>query len=57
MLTFVLDHCEAIDQMYAEKGHGLRKYEMLAEDWAIAGQLRDVLKVSSLTIFSAHLSQ
>jgi hypothetical protein len=47
MLVFALEYRTAIDRMCAEKGNGLRKFEMSGEEWIIAGQLRDVLKVCS----------
>jgi hypothetical protein len=35
----------AIDLMAVEKGYDLQKYKLCDEEWALAGQLRDVLKV------------
>jgi hypothetical protein len=46
MLVFALEYRTAIDQMCSAKVNGLRKYEMSAEEWMIAGQLRNVLKAS-----------
>lgn len=45
MLEFALEYRTAIDQMAAEKGNDLRKYELSDKDWVLAGQLRDALKV------------
>jgi hypothetical protein len=46
MLVFALEYRAAIDQICGTKANGLRKYEISAGEWRIAGQLRDVLKVS-----------
>jgi hypothetical protein len=45
MLEFALEYRTAIDQMAAEKGNDLRKYKLCDEEWALAGKLRDALKV------------
>ena len=45
MLEFALEYRMAIDQMAAEKDNDLRRYELCDEEWALAGQLRDALKV------------
>jgi hypothetical protein len=45
MLDFALGHRTAIDQMAADKSNDLRKYELTGDDWRLATQLRDALKV------------
>jgi hypothetical protein len=45
MLDFALSYRTAIDQMAANKNNDLRKYELTADDWRLATQLRDSLKV------------
>ena len=45
LLRFALEYREAIDQFTADKGNEVREYELDQDEWEIAGQLRDVLKV------------
>jgi hypothetical protein len=47
MLDFALEYQKAIDLMTGGRGNGLRALEMREEEWAIAGQLRKVLKASA----------
>ena len=47
MLDFALSYRTAIDQMAADKNNDLRKYELSEDDWRLATQLRDALKVRS----------
>lgn len=46
MLSVAVKYRSAIDQMTGSRELGLRKYELTEDEWAIATQLRDVLKVS-----------
>ena len=46
MLEFALEFRDALDSITSDKEMKLRKYEMDEEEWEIAQQLRDVLKVS-----------
>lgn len=46
MLEFATRYRLAIDSMTATRDMDLRKYELVPEEWKIAGELRDVLKVS-----------
>jgi len=46
MLDFAVEFREALDTTTGDKEMKLRKYEMDDEEWEIAHQLRDVLKVS-----------
>jgi hypothetical protein len=45
MLNYALEHREAVDAVTQRRDLGLRKYELEDHEWAIAEQLRDVLKV------------
>lgn len=45
MLHSCLEYREAIDQMTGERKFGLRKLEISEEEWDIAQELADVLKV------------
>lgn len=45
MLSVAVKYKAAIDQMTGSRELGLRKYELSEDEWAIATQLRDVLKV------------
>lgn len=45
MLDFALKYRPAIDTMTATRELNLRKYELVAEEWKIAGELRTVLQV------------
>jgi hypothetical protein len=46
MLKYALEHRKALDVVTQRRDLGLRKFELTDEEWDIAGQLRDVLKVS-----------
>jgi exoribonuclease II len=46
MLDFAVEHITAINTITADRDMNLRKYELSEGDWAIARQLRDVLKVT-----------
>ena len=46
MLHFAIEYCEALDAMTGDRDMKLRQYELSEEDWNIATQLCDVLKVS-----------
>jgi len=48
MLDFAVEHIMAINTITADRDMKLRQYELSEGDWAIARQLRDVLKVRSL---------
>ncbi len=49
MLDFAVEHITAINTITADRDMKLRQYELSEGDWAIARQLRDVLKVCSLS--------
>jgi hypothetical protein len=46
MLDFALEHITAIDTITSDRDMKLRQYELSKDDWHMAHQLRDVLKVS-----------
>jgi hypothetical protein len=50
MLWFAVQYREALDIITAEKNLKLRHYELSKEEWDVAEELCDVLKVS-LTLF------
>jgi hypothetical protein len=45
MLSFALKHREALTRMTSEKDNGLREYELTRNEWALAEELEQVLKV------------
>ena len=45
MVVFAIDYRKALDEISGDRELKLRKYELLPEEWEIAKQLRDVLKV------------
>lgn len=47
MLVFFLEYREAIDTLTGDRKLGLRKYEISEEEWKVAGDLCNVLKVSA----------
>ncbi|KAJ8579264.1 hypothetical protein M405DRAFT_754714, partial [Rhizopogon salebrosus TDB-379] len=48
MLKYALEHRKAVDVVTQRRDLGLRKFELTDEEWEIAGQLRDVLKDTTL---------
>ncbi|KAG2144435.1 uncharacterized protein EDB93DRAFT_1087674, partial [Suillus bovinus] len=48
MLEYAIEHWEAIDTVTQRRDLGLRKFELNDEEWAIAKQLRSVLKDATL---------
>ena len=55
MLDFAIDHITAINFITADRNMNLRKYELSEEDWSIARQLRDVLKVFFFLLLILYL--
>ena len=47
MLDFAVQYIPAIDTITGDHDMKLRQYELSKDDWDMARQLRDVLKVSS----------
>jgi hypothetical protein len=45
MLEVAIDYRDVIDHLCSEQDTGLRKFELDPEEWLIATQLRDLLKV------------
>ena len=55
MLKFALDYRVALNVITGERDMKLRKYELKDTEWHIAGQLRDILEVSShLKLFQVY---
>ena len=57
MLNFAVEHIAAINTITSDRDMKLRKYKLSEDDWDIARQLRDVLKVHiqfGLFIFNNH---
>ena len=46
MIEFALVYQQVIDKLTSERGLGLRDFEMDADEWEIAAQLSEILKVS-----------
>jgi len=46
MLNFAVEYREVLDAITGDRDMKLRQYELSKEDWNIATQLHDVLKVS-----------
>jgi hypothetical protein len=45
MLDFAVEYRKPLDMLSGQRGNGLREFELTQEEWEIAEQLRDVLKV------------
>ncbi len=45
MLCFAIEYCAAIKKITAERGNNLRQFELTEEEWTVAKELRDILKV------------
>jgi hypothetical protein len=56
MLEFAILYRTAIDAMTAAHDFGLRQCELVPAEWKIAGELRDVLKVSILLFLPYNVS-
>ena len=52
MLNFAVEYRKALDTISGDREMELRKYELTENEWKIAGQLRDVLKVRPIPTFS-----
>lgn len=50
MLNFAIDYKKAIKAMTSERKNNLCQFELDEEEWAIAEELRDMLKVCDVTI-------
>ncbi len=55
MLEVALQYKDAIEDITSEKKFGLREYEMDEEEWTMAEQLRNVLKVRPITAVTITL--
>jgi hypothetical protein len=45
MLDFAIEHIAAINTITGDRDMKLRQYELSEDDWKLARQLRDILKV------------
>jgi hypothetical protein len=54
MVEFAVKYRAAIDAMTAARDLDLRKYELIPEEWEIAKELRDVLKVGGLIFLHSY---
>lgn len=52
MLAFANDYRSALDIITGDRNMDLRKFEMSQEEWIVAAQLREVLKVSLVLYYS-----
>lgn len=48
MLSFAVEYREAVDSLTSDRTMGLRQMELDEEEWKIAGQLCEILKVSHI---------
>jgi len=48
MLVVGNEYSEAVDVITGDRNMNLRKFEMSKEEWTVAEQLQEVLKVSSI---------
>jgi hypothetical protein len=46
MLTFAVEHRKQIGELTSDISNNLRSYELMREEWKMAEELRDTLKVS-----------
>ena len=51
MLEFAVDYRAAIDAITSNRDLNLRKYELEDDEWVIAANLRDTLKVCTVLLF------
>jgi hypothetical protein len=49
MLNFAVSYRKALDAITGDRKMDLRNFELSENEWALATQLRDVLKVSPIT--------
>jgi hypothetical protein len=55
MLAFAFDYRSALDIITGDRSMDLRKFEMSQEEWTVAEQLREVLKVCfRIILFSKY---
>ena len=52
MLEFAITYRKALDKVTGDRDLNLQKFELSGEDWTIAMNLRDVLKVSQPAFFT-----
>jgi hypothetical protein len=54
MLEFTIEYCEALESITRNQRMKLRQYKLTEEDWNIATQLYDVLKVRYYALLFNH---
>jgi len=52
MLCFAIGYCKAIENITSDHKNDLQQFELTEDEWVIAKQLRDTLKVHDL--FGTH---
>lgn len=50
MLDFAVDYCAAIDSITGDRDMKMRNLELDSQEWKVAKQLRDTLKVCCLIL-------
>jgi hypothetical protein len=48
MLCFAIEYRKAIENMTSERKNDLQEFKLIEDEWAIAEQLKDMLKVHNL---------
>jgi phage host-nuclease inhibitor protein Gam len=54
MLKFVIEYCEALDEVTGNSKMKLCQFELTKEEWAIGEQLLKVLKVNKICLIDAR---
>ncbi len=54
MLVFAVDYQEAINEITGDRAMSLRQYELSGEEWSVAEQLRDILKVRCTVVLTLY---
>lgn len=57
MLDFAVEHTTALDMITADRDMKLRQYELSEDDWDMARQLRNVLKVCTSNYSESSVCQ
>ena len=55
MLDFAIDYRAAIDAITSNRDLNLRKYELEDDEWVIAVNLRDTLKVCTVLFYCVYV--
>jgi hypothetical protein len=54
MLRFAIEYRQAIESMTSDRKNDLRQFELEENEWLIATQLKDVLKVCDMPLNIFH---